>query len=288
MTDLENRSLDRGISIMESLARNGASSLADLHRDCDIPKSTIRRLLGTLIRHRLVRRSVSDGLYRVTIALPAGAGEPVPQEMAGLIDVAMPRAVELTKRLEWPSDIHVLEGLCMRIVDSTRSLSPFHMYRGIINRRINLFGSATGMACLAARSNAEIAEFDRLTAGNMSLSLARFGHTLRQYMPEIEKARERGYGTRLGVYRGETVLDDGLAAIAVSIMVDGQPNAAISMIWPRSFLEPKAFAARFLEPLKETAARIEEDMALLPPQVGAATRAAGRIRRADSAPAPRQ
>ncbi|MAS07395.1 MAG: IclR family transcriptional regulator [Ahrensia sp.] len=266
MTDLANRSLDRGITILESLARNGASSLADLHRDSGIAKSTIRRLLGTLIQHRLVRRSVADGLYRVTIPLPAGAGEPIPHEMASLTDVAMPRAVELTKKLEWPSDIHVLDGLCMRIVDSTRPLSPFHMYRGIINRRINMFGSATGMACLAVRTDAEIAEYDRLTNGNMSLGLSRFGFTLKQFMPEIEKARARGFGTRLGVYRGETMLDDGLAAIAVPIDVYGQPNAAISMIWPRAFQEPKEFAKRHLAPLKEAAECIAEDLVTLFPQ----------------------
>ena len=272
MTDLANRSLDRGITILESLARNGACSLADLHRDSGIAKSTIRRLLGTLIQHRLVRRSVADGLYRVTIPLPAGAGEPIPHEMASLTDVAMPRAVELTKKLEWPSDIHVLDGLCMRIVDSTRPLSPFHMYRGIINRRINMFGSATGMACLAVRTDAEIAEFDRLTNGNMSLGLSRFGFTLRQFMPEIEKARARGFGIRLGFYRGETMLDDGLAAMAVPINVYGQPNAAISMIWPRAFQEPKEFAKRHLAPLTEAAEVIAADLVRLFPQDAETTR----------------
>lgn len=268
MTELANRSLDRGISILESLGRNGASSLADLHRDCGIAKSTIRRLLGTLIEHRLVRRSISDGLYRVTISLPAVAGEPVPREMSRLIDVAIPRLVELTKAEEWPSDIHVMEGLCMRIVDSTRPLSPFHMYRGIVDRRINLFGSATGMACLAARSDKEIAEIDRLTRGNASLGLVRFGMTLQQFMPEIEKTRERGYGTRLGIYRGETVLDDGLAALAVPIEVHGKPDAAISLLWPRTFQEPGLFAERFLPSLRETANLIMEDLERLFPEPG--------------------
>jgi IclR family mhp operon transcriptional activator len=234
MTELANRSLDRGITILESLARNGASSLADLHRDCDIAKSThqaaARNPDRTSPRAPLgVRRFVS----RDDRASGRRKTNPSRRKWRALTDVAMPRAVELTKEVEWPSDVHVLDGLCMRIVDSTRPLSPFHMYRGIINRRINMFGSATGMACLAVRTDSEIAEYDRLTAGNMSIGLSRFGYTLKQFMPEIEKARARGYGIRLGVYRGETMLDDGLAAIAVPINVYGQPNAAISMIWPR-------------------------------------------------------
>ncbi|MFZ2102485.1 MAG: helix-turn-helix domain-containing protein [Oricola sp.] len=265
MTRKINRSLDRGILILESLARNGASSLAALHRDSGVPKSTILRLLDTLIRHRLVRRSISDGLYRVTISLPAGAGEPVPQEMSDLVDVAMPRAVELTKRVNWPSDIHVRDGLSMRIVDSTRPLSPLHMYRGIINRRLNMFGSATGMACLAARSDEEIAEIDHLTKRNKSLGLVRFQTSLAKFMSDVSKTRARGYGTRLGSYRGETVLDDGLAAIAVPIMVHGEPNAAISLVWPRNFLGVEEFADRFLAVLKETADSIAEDMETLFP-----------------------
>jgi len=269
MTALANRSLDRGISILESLARNGASSLADLHRDSGLAKSTIRRLLATMIERRLVRRSVADRLYRVTIALPAGAGEQIPQELSGLIDVAIPRAIELTKKLEWPSDVHVLDGMCMRIIDSTRPLSPFHMYRGIINRRINLFGSATGMACLAAMKDKEIVEYDRVTAGNMSLGLSRFGMSLSQYMKDIEKTRDRGYGLRLNVYRGETVLDDGLAAMALPIYENGEPNAALSLLWPRAYLRPQAFAEKFLGELRETAARISEDMASMTPEPAA-------------------
>ena len=56
----ENRSLDRGIEILETLAREGAMSLADLHRATGLPKSTIRRLLQTLIARKIVRRSLTS------------------------------------------------------------------------------------------------------------------------------------------------------------------------------------------------------------------------------------
>ena len=74
---LEHKSLDRGITIMEVLARNGSCSLADLHKATGISKSSIRRLLGTLVERRLVRRSLADGRYRTSILMPASAGVPV-------------------------------------------------------------------------------------------------------------------------------------------------------------------------------------------------------------------
>ncbi len=209
MTMLENRSLDRGISIMEALARSDASSLADLNRETGLAKSTLRRLLGTLIKRRIVRRSLSDKKYRINITLAAGSGEPVPAEMTSLVDVAMPHVIELTKRISWPSDVHLIDGNCMRIVDSTRPLSPFHLYRGTINRLLNIFGSATGNACLSQMTNETVGEYHRRTAEDPTWGLGRFNLSLAQYLQEISETRARGYGMRLSQYLGETVLDDG-------------------------------------------------------------------------------
>src|SRR5688572_6467510 len=67
----ENRSLDRALAVLNVLSAHGASSLRDLHVHTHLPKSTIRRLLGTLIRHKIVRRSLNDRLYRANMNLPA-------------------------------------------------------------------------------------------------------------------------------------------------------------------------------------------------------------------------
>jgi len=260
MQKLENRSLDRGITIMETLARNGASSLADLHRECALPKSTIRRLLATLMRRRLVRRSLADQLYRINITLAAGSGEPIPANLALLIDVAMPHAVELTRKISWPSDIHIVDNVMMRIVESTRPLSPFHLYRGVVNRRISLFGSATGMVCLSAMQDEEILQFHRQSEGDEIWGLARFNLSFDKYLREIEATRKRGYGVRYTQYLGETVLDDGLAAIAVPLHKAGKPFGGMTVLWPRVFKKHEEFAAEFLSSLREAASRIDAEL----------------------------
>ena len=258
MAKLQNRSLDRGITLLEVLARNGASSLADLHRESGLPKSTIRRLLATLINRRMVRRSLSDKRYRINITLPASAGEPVPPELTVLVDVAMPHAIELTRSIGWPSDIHLVDANCMRIVDSTRPLSPFHLYRGLVNRKLNIFGAASGMICLASMEEEAIAHYHRATMGDRIWGLARFNLSLEAYMEETMITRERGYGVRLTSYLGETVLDDGLAAIALPLLQDGRPFGALSILWPRTYKDHVEFAKDYLAALAEAVEAVNQ------------------------------
>jgi len=256
MVELKNRSLDRGIAILEVLASEGACTLADLHGQSKIPKSTIRRLLGTLIARHVVRRSVSDKKYRINIVLPVRERTYVPDNFPIYIDAIMPHAMDLTKEIGWPSDINMLQENHMTIIDSTRPMSPFEIYPGMINYKINLFGSATGVACLAAMNDYEIADFHERTEGDRVWGLARFNLTLNQYMVQMNYHRECGYGMRLKEYRGETILNDGLAVIAVPLFKAGKPWGGLSLLWTRGHREHQDFAEEFLPSLKRTARKI--------------------------------
>jgi len=258
MNELENRSLDRGIAILEVLARLGASTLADLNRASGIPKSTIRRLLGTLQKRQLVRRSLTDKKYRININLPVSTGETIPVENSILIDVAMPILAELTNEVLWPSDFHLIEDNCMRIMDTTRLFSPFHLHRGIVNRRLNIFGSATGLACLSNIADNQIRHLIKVTKNDALWGLHRFGLDETSYFNQIEKMRALRYGVRLADSVGGTVLNDKLAAIAVPVFKQQQPIGAINLLFPRKYQDPHEFAKDYLEKLTQTAARISE------------------------------
>jgi hypothetical protein len=55
------------------LARDAHCSLHQLHERTALPKSNIRRLLGTLKKHHFVRQGTSDALYRANVVLPCAA-----------------------------------------------------------------------------------------------------------------------------------------------------------------------------------------------------------------------
>ena len=193
----ENRSLDRGIEILETLAREGAMSLADLHRATGLPKSTIRRLLQTLIQRKIVRRSLADQLYRTLLVFPDISGEVMPKGMLQMADAAIPRALALTQQIGWPSDIHIREARSMRIIDSTRQASNFHVEQGQINRQVSHFGSATGLACLAAMGDGEIAATYEALKTDRHWGPVRFGLDLATLMQRITEIRAQGYAERL-------------------------------------------------------------------------------------------
>ena len=260
MSELKNRSLDRGITILEVLAVNGACTLAELNKKSKIPKSTIRRLLGTLIARQVVRRSVSDKKYRINIILQVHERNYVPDNFPAQIDTIMPHAIDLTKDVGWPSDINMLQDDHMTILDSTRPMSPFVIYPGLINHKINMFGSATGVACLATMNDAEILEFHKRTEGDQKWGLAKFDLTLDQYMVRVNRHRDLGYGMRLREYTGETVLDDGLAVIAVPLFKANQPWGGLTLLWTKRHREHQEFAKEFLPTLKRAAKKISASL----------------------------
>lgn len=268
MTGLESRALDRGIAILEVLGREGACALRDLHAHTGLPKSTIRRLLATLVARRLVRRGLSDGRYRINVILPASTGFPVEPGDARFIDVAAPAVTALTRQVKWPSDIHIWDGLRTRVLDTTRALSPFSFYEGVIDYHLNTFGTASGIACLAALPDAEIRALIARAAPDPYLSLSHYAITEAQFFDQIALTRARGYACRLPTFFNERVRDDGLSVIAVPILRGGRPYGGITLLWPRVFLPVAAFAKTHLEALQATAAEISAQLEAAPRRMG--------------------
>ncbi len=259
-SDLHHKSLDRGITIMEILAREGSCSLANLHAQSGIPKSSIRRLLATMINRRLVRQSVADRKYRILVTMPLSSEAPLPTDQAYIVDIAMPVISAMTRKISWPSDIHLISGARMTVLDSTRPLSPFHLYRGVLNRHINMFVSATGMACLAEMDDAGYERIAAHCEGDEVWGLARYNISRTNYLRHLEKTRARGYGVRIARMAGQTNFDDGLAAIARPIYRGQQLLGAISILWPTHYRSPEQFAADYLTELKAATDAISEEL----------------------------
>lgn len=256
----ENRSLERGLIVLETLARHRAMSLSELHRETNLPKSTLRRLLATMVRRRFVRRSLSDKLYRVTVTLPDISISPVPPGLALVADIGLTQALTMTKKIGWPSDIHIFEKHWMRIVESTRAVSPFGLYRGQVDRRLNIFGCATGAACLSELDEKQVRALFDDRSMEYRFRPDCFGITWHNLQDSLRRTKELGYGVRHLSYGGETVINDKLSAIALPLRRGGKVCGGISLLWPKGSMSPQEFAKLYLDELQDTAARIEADL----------------------------
>jgi IclR family transcriptional regulator, mhp operon transcriptional activator len=247
--NFQTRSLHRGLDILDCLSRAPAS-LHELHKGTGLPKSTLRRLLATMVERRYIRRGLSDGIYRTNIAIPGGAPAGLTVRYAGLVEAARPHMIALTAEVKWPSDLHVYHAGRMLILESTHGLSPFPTKKTAgPDLELNMFAAASGLAFLAASGSEFMAQVIEQVHDHEVWSPARFGLTTQILKREIREVRQRGFAVR----RVTQTNEDGRNAIAVPVYEDKQPVGALTISWRKELMQPIDFAKRHLDSLKRAA-----------------------------------
>lgn len=261
---LENRSLDRAITVLEVLARDAPCSLHLLHERTGLPKSTIRRLLGTFSRRHFIRQGISDGLYRTNIALPWAAEREYAAMAARLVEVAKPHMLRLTEKVEWPSDLGIYRSGRMVRIESTQSISPLNMDTlKYVDREVNLFGTANGLAYLSALDDAEVLDIVRALQADPEWGLARVGIDEKTLLRELKDFRKTGYAARRKGHRN-TAVSWQHDSIAVPINDGRRATGALSLKWLRRYMTTERFAQKYADELKATAAAMSAELAKLP------------------------
>jgi IclR family mhp operon transcriptional activator len=254
----EIRVLARGVKVLETLCRLGACSLADLHRETALPKSTLRRILFTFEQSNFLRCSLADGLYRANIQVPAFFSPADTSPFIGrLVAAAQPVLAELSAKVSWPTDLWVRDGLQLRIVETNRALSPFPVNPLEIGDNVDMLSSAVGRAYLAFCPGAEHAEI----TGQMR---QRYGAPALAALPRIlNETRERGYAVRAPNCMGGTkrypALIDNFHAVAVPVLLDGKVLCCINLLWRPSAISGAGHDLRTARTLRRCAAKIARD-----------------------------
>ena len=143
----------RGLSLLEALNRRAVGSVEELAQDSRLPKSTIVRMLNTLVLAGYVRRLPKRGGYSLAERV-LGLSWGFRSEDA-VVEAARPLLAAFTVEHKWPVSIATLAVDAMRIRATTLQDSPFAIDRERINRRVPLLGSALGRAYLAYCSETE-------------------------------------------------------------------------------------------------------------------------------------
>lgn len=215
------QSVDRAISVLEILARQGEAGVSEVAAEIEVHKSTAFRLLNALEARGLVEQAEDRGKYRLGFGIVRLAGA-----VSGGMDVtrhSRPVCERLARELGETVNIAVGESHNVVNLDQVRGPSAVTAHNWV-GRLTPLHATSSGKILLAYRSEKRRAEL-------FSRGLERFTvHTVttRKLLAEhLAKAHERGYAVAIEEY------EIGLNAIGAPVRAqDGKVFAAVSASGP--------------------------------------------------------
>lgn len=217
-------SVARALTILEEVGLRGGRTLAELVERTELPKSTLMRLLSTLIDLGFLQRT-RHGRYAVSLKMWRIGCSAVEQEsIHDAVMLALRAIVELTKETALYA---VYEGGYAVYIEKLEGSHPILAY-ATVGGRSPAYASATGKALLAWRQRREI---ETVAAEAQPLTKA----TLRgqAIIDDCSVARSSGFTVNRGEWREDVW---GLAAPVFGRSRD--VVAAIGVSGPRERIEP--------------------------------------------------
>ena len=249
------RSLARGLELLRVMNRHdkGRASLAQIAAETRLHRTTVRRLLETLIEEGYVKRSESDGRYVLTLNVRALSEGFKDEEQISA--VSGPILAQLLQQVRWPSDLCTPDGGSMLIRESTHRFSSLSFNRAMVGERLPMLLTAAGRAyfCYCADEERE-ALLVLLRRDPVQAALANDTKFIANL---IAHTRSRGYSLNEGDWSAERKI----GAIAVPVFQGGKVIASINVIYLVRAASHAEAATRYLPALVEAARRLEATLA---------------------------
>ncbi|MFI5910876.1 IclR family transcriptional regulator [Dactylosporangium sp. NPDC051541] len=218
------KSADRTLDILEALAAAGPSTLSELTRSLDIPKSSLHGILRTMTARGWIE--ATETRFRLGLkALQVGAAYLDADDTVGLLSGILD---DLAARFGETTHLGRLDGPDITYVAKRESVHPLRLYSAI-GRRLPAHATALGKALLATRPPAEV---DALLPTPLPPLTP---HTITDRAAlhaELSEIRARGYA----VDREENT--EGIVCIARTVPIRDPITDAISLSIPRTRIAP--------------------------------------------------
>lgn len=257
MTKL-NRSVERGLDIIEVLLSEGPSSLALIAKETQLSKATVIRLCATLEkRHWVIKRS-SDGRYQLGSKIATFTGQSPLGEL--LVEAGKLEIIKLSDKTGLAVDLAASIGNGrIEIVDTTRSYHQHKIPPDCIGYRPSPFRTALGLSFLAALPPAEFAA----TIPDLAQATPRDDRAAMENLSKTLKTmRAQGYATRENNYWGRAVERGNLpSAIGIAVIANGKPVGAINLVWAARDRSVQEVATAHLKTMQDAARRIGKRLA---------------------------
>ncbi len=218
------QSVDRAITILETLAKNSEGCrITELANATGLHKSTVYRLLSTLMSRGYVERCVDSENYKLGIRILL-LGSSILDRM-DLRNIAKPYIQELSRKTKEVVHLSILDNGEGVYIDKVES--PYHSIRmySQIGKRVPLHCTGVGKVLLAGLKDCEIEKI--IEQKGMKKFTINTIDNLPMLMEEISRIRERGYTF------DEMEHEEGIRCVAVPIYDRlGKVIAAVSLSGP--------------------------------------------------------
>lgn len=249
----EIKSLIRGLQIIEVLGEIGWAKIGEISSTTGIERTSVYRLVNTLIQAGYITRRADDGAVALTpkfvvLADTLKDGDVVTQ-------FAWPYLFALSKDVLWPCDFATFDAGKVLIQLSTHKISPMSIHRGMVGKERFLMRSALGLAILSAMSEDEL-ETSLAVVEKLGDSIDASDVRDRDFVQgKVAAVRERGYAGSSGQTEAK------ISAIALPVMgPDATVAGAINLVFFRSVMTTEEAAERYLSKMQLCVHQIEQSL----------------------------
>lgn len=220
------QSVDRAVTILEIMAREGDVGVTDIAAELGVHKSTAFRLVNTLERRGLVEQDSDRGKYRLGVALLRLAG--ATQKQLDLVQESRVVTQRLAVEVGETVNVTVMSDGAALYIDQAAGPSALQIHNWV-GRRIPLHATSNGKVLLAFHSYRRLSDvvrspLERFTEHTVS--------SVRQLESQLATVRETGYAVAVNE------LELGLTAIAGPVYDSrGHVIASVSASGPGFRLE---------------------------------------------------
>ena len=245
------RSLVRGLDLLRALNRHekGRASLTQIANETGLHRTTVRRLLETLIDEGYVRRSESDDRYVLALKVRSLSEGFTDDERVSA--VAGPALGDLLQQVRWPSDLCTPDGGAMLIRESTHRFSALSFNPAMVGEHLPMLLTAAGRAYLSYCADEEREALLALLRNDPVQG--RFASDRRFIDNLVEQTRSRGYSSNEGDWFAERKI----GAIAVPVFEHAKAIASINVIYLTRAISHAEAAQRYLPALQRAARQME-------------------------------
>jgi IclR family mhp operon transcriptional activator len=222
------RGLARGLQVLRALnaMESGRATSQQISDAIGLHRTTVRRLLETLVEEGFVRRSASDDSFRLTLDVRSLSEGFTDDER--IATIAPPIMGRMLQRVAWPSDLTTPDGDAMIIRETTHRFSQLSFHRSMVGWRLPILLTASGRAYFAMCPDGEREDILDLlrsgAGGDEQKALASSDALIRNL---IRRVRADGFGSNHGDWTAQSKI----GAVAVSIVSRERVLACLNVVF---------------------------------------------------------